>query len=172
MYLFLSANCSSDDQGLDRYVTIFTGVWRASWAVTFSKMVLNHVLSDRDVGREGAWLMVVACREASRAGQSVEAQLGGGGGAEKGGFEAKEDGYVVGTSQGEGISPVREVGCQEGARKASSSRPGGPTSDMEKRVMTPGVLPSEKLNSVALSEYGAEVGISSSLNTRRGSAVG
>jgi len=45
-------------------------------------------------------------------------------------------------------------------------------SDMEKRVKTPGVLRRENPNSVALSKYGTDVAISSSLNALRGSDVG
>jgi len=41
--------------------------------------------------------------------------------------------------------------------------PGRLMSDMEKRVKTPGVFRREKPSSVALSKYGDEVAISSSL---------
>jgi len=50
--------------------------------------------------------------------------------------------------------------------------PGRPMSDMEKRVKTPGVLRREKPSSVALSKYGVDVAIPSSLNTLSGSDVG
>ena len=53
-----------------------------------------------------------------------------------------------------------------------SRTPGRPTSDMENQVKTPGVLRRENPRSVALSKYGDEVAMSSSLKTLRGSDVG
>jgi len=63
-------------------VIFFSGVCNASWAVTLFRFVSNQMSRDRVVGREGTPDITVDFREDSRAGQSVRAQLGDGGGLE------------------------------------------------------------------------------------------
>jgi len=89
---------------LDLYVTLFSGVCMANWAVTLSRLVLNQMSRDRVVGIGGGGGLTVAFSNSSRAFQSERAQLGeAGGGSEERGLEAKENGNVVGASGGEGV---------------------------------------------------------------------
>jgi len=74
--------------------------------------------------------------------------------------------------EGRGCDHSVKYGARRGQAKARSMTPGRPMSDMVKRVKNPGVLGRENPISVALSKYEAEVAISSSLNTLRGSDVG
>ena len=76
----------------------------ANWAVTLSRLVLNHTSRDLVVGIGGGSGMTVAFNDSSRAFQSQRARLGeAGGGSEERGLEAKENGNVVGASGGEGV---------------------------------------------------------------------
>ena len=65
---------SSDHQGLDRYVTRFTGVCSANWDVTLPRLVLNQISRERVVRRGGGGLIVVDFREVFSEAQSVTAQ--------------------------------------------------------------------------------------------------
>jgi len=56
-------------------------MWSVSWAVTLSGLVLNQMSTERHVARGGASVMVVACSDGPRVGQSVRAELQEEGGA-------------------------------------------------------------------------------------------
>jgi len=117
--------------------------------------------------------MIVAVSEVSMAAESDRAQLGvGGGGRSKGASKQRRIGIWSEPVEGRGSDHSEKYGDRRGQAKARSRTPGRPTSDMENRVKTPGVLRRENPRSVALSKYGDVVAISSSLKTLRGSDVG
>jgi len=135
--------------------------------------VLNQTSRVRVVGRRGGGEMVVAFSEDSMAAQSDRAQLGVCGGARsKGASKRRRIGIWSEPVEGRGADHSERYGDRRGQAKARSRTPGRPTSAMENRVKTPGVLRRENPRSVTLSKYGHEVAISSSLKTLRWSDVG
>ena len=145
----------------------------ANWAVTLSRLVLNQMSRDQVVGIGGGSGITVAISDSSRAFQSERAQLGEAGGAlKRGASKRRRMGMWSEPVEGRGSDHSEKYGARRGQAKARSMTPGRPMSNMEKRVKTPSVLRRENPNSVALSKYGADVAISSSLNALRGSDVG
>jgi len=97
--------------------------------------------------------MEASLRQGWRAGQSVNAQLGeGGGGLKRGASKRRRIGMWSEPVEGTGSDHSGKYGARRGQAKARSRTPGRPTSDMENQVKTPGVLRSVKPSSVALSQ--------------------
>ena len=71
---FQSIDNSSDHQGLERYVTLLSGVCIAKRDVTVPRLVPNQMSREHVVGRGGGGKIAVFFREGTNVAQLVRAQ--------------------------------------------------------------------------------------------------
>jgi len=116
---FLSIDNSSDQQGLERYVTLFSRVSIAKRDVTVPRLVPNQVFRERVRRREGGRVRdsCIFQGEFQRAPVSQGPVRGWGASAEQGGFKGEQDRDVVGAGRGEGVGPLCKIRCKERAGK-------------------------------------------------------